>query len=244
VDDSGGERGRGVRVLEGVDDEDLVRLLREQGCEGLLWLAAIDDFATYSWRAFVRVLKAGSLHSRTSNRNRPISLTRTEWHLLLMNPVDVEDLFYAALGKQIALFAERTCAGEGWMPDGGMALRDYFFNGVLLQLANPVRAWRRRVARERTTVVTDPAHHGLAERPDPGWGPEEIFLATEDARTVVAALAEADPRLRRAILLRADTGSSWAHIAREVGMTTAALEGLRRRFVTSSITPRSAKGEQ
>lgn len=232
-----------TRVLEGLDDGDLIRALREQDCEGVLWLAAMDEFASYSWRAFVRVFRTGALQSRTSNRNRPIRLSRSEWHLLLLNPGDVEELFYAALEKQIALFTARTCAGEGWDPDGGMPLRDYFFNGVLLQLANPVRAWRRRCVRDGVVSVTDPDDHDIAGRPAPGWGPEETFLATEGAQAVIAALTGADDRLRRAVLIRADSGLPWPHIARELGMTPAALDSLRRRFATTFVVPGRTKGE-
>lgn len=241
---SSGGIAAGARLLEEYEDRELVVMLQEQGCTGPLWLRTVDVLASYSWRSFERVLRAGTLTNRTRNRGRTVWLSPHEWHDLLRDVGQREDLFFAALEKQVALFAERTSAGYGWIEGGRMSLRDYFFNGVLLQLANPIRGWRRARARDATITALSPDELTRLAGSEASWGPEERFLAGESAAAVVALLDDADPQLREAVLLRADTGAQWKHIAKEVGLTEARLESLRRRFRESLTQARITEGDE
>ena len=230
MDDARGH-SPGASLLSQLEDVDLVLELEACGCRGELWVAVVVDFSDYSWVAFDRLVRAGSLTNRTHQRGRTITLNSEEWRELVRDDSLRWDLFREALEKHTVLFAERTTRGLGWVAGGRMSIRDYFFNGVLLQLANPVRGWKRRRRRERATALVPHDDLELAQCREPGLGPEEEFLVRESAQTIVAALeALDDEQLRTAILLRADTGRAWKDIAREVGLTPRVLESRRLSF--------------
>lgn len=227
------ERDVGPIVIGEASDEWIVRELERRRCEGALWEAVRVDFWTYAHGAVITIVIRGWLYERSHGLNRPIPLSPDEHQELTRDRAALEELVDEAIVDALDLFAERTCAGLGWTPQGGRGLRDYFVNGVVLQLANPVRRWRRarkaRLAIEDDTVDVETVEQCREEC----LGPEERIVASEDAGAVVRALLQEDPVIARAITLRIDTGWTWKRIAPELGITPKALERRLHRFRAS-----------
>ncbi|NMO91126.1 sigma-70 family RNA polymerase sigma factor [Actinomycetospora sp. TBRC 11914] len=220
----------GVRMIDGLDDEEIVRRLVECSCEGPQWETVAIALWAFCFRAVEDMVMGGSLARRTEKLHRPIRLSDDEREALRRDPQDLAEMFSIAFEKQLDYFATCLLAGSGWRAGAGLPLRAYFLNGLLLHLRNPMRGWwraRRRMAVEVRMGDASP----LEQYRDEDLGPEEWLIATEDIEALVVALHDFDPALCDAVTLRADTGWSWARIAQEVELSPNRLSELRRDFL-------------
>jgi hypothetical protein len=225
-----GDHDVGVRMLDGLSDEEIVRRLAESGCEGPLWVTIQVDLWAHCLPAVEAMVLGGSLGHRTERLRRPIRLTETEREALQQDPHALREMFSIAFEKQLDYFVTCLLRGEGWRPGAGLPLRAYFLNGLLLHLKNPIRGWwraRRRLASE-APGFDEP---DFAQSCDEDLGPEEWLIASEDIEALVTALHNFDPGLCRAFLIRADTGWSWSRIAQVVGLSANRLLALRQGFL-------------
>jgi DNA-directed RNA polymerase specialized sigma24 family protein len=223
--------GAACPSLDQLSDAELVEALLKEECAGPLWQLVRIRLAAYAVPVLHRMFLDGTIVEQTGKLGRPVVPTSEEWHDLTSGPDDRSDLIHEAVCRALEIFRDRAVLGRRWDPQRQTKLTTYFVNSCLLVLPNVVRAWRNR---RKATCHTVPLGLDWSEiagtEPGTTGDPVDDLVRAEEIEDEIARMPE---KLAKAARMWMRTEQSWAEIARALGISARALEGLMHRYRTN-----------
>lgn len=227
-------------LLARLSDVELVQRLRDEHCSGPAWDLVRRQLAQVAIGTLHTIIMNGELRARTSRLGRLVVLTPDEDRELRTDHDERSAIVDDAVAAGLVLVQKEGILAGGWSP-ARASLRTYSVNACLSQVSGSLRSWRRRRPDREISVGDGYDVEELAVRSGRAFRDDDPrFVGAVDERMDEPAISIEDvlnllpesvsPWMREAIRLRLRTGSPWALIAPEVGVTSKALERSLRRL--------------
>ena len=234
-DDNGSRRGHGTNGEQLADDAALVARIASAGFAGEEYEAFRRRLAEIGFVVLLGQLVTGEIFRACATVRRPLFPRAAELHRLAVSAEDRTALAADTAMLGLDLFLRVGVEGGKWIPAGGATLVTYYVGACVRCFPQVFRTWRRDRERDEacrgygTDASSEPALHA---RHATGLGPVTFVELVEE-------LAAMPPAVRYAAVQMMFHNRTHAEIAKDLGISAAALgERLRRYRTTRCTAPR------
>jgi hypothetical protein len=150
------EREQAQRARESIDrrmaDQELVRMLAEDGFEGRRYEAFVEDLARYALSVLRGWMYSGYVFKLVAQRGFGLHPTDAELDELRVDSELRQDLADMTVVRALVRFRQRALLEGGWAFEGGASITTYFMDACAYDFPNEFRKHRTSRARMRRAV--------------------------------------------------------------------------------------------
>lgn len=205
------------RVNRMVEDEELLRRLREAGFDSEEGHLLRDELIRYGWQVLNSFLYNGSIFGHAARVKRAVSCPDWLREQLRHCADDRQDISCELVFRVLPRFWQAALVGGGWRSDGGAKITTYFTNALLLEFSNVFGVWQRQ-QRRQIVDKRDLSYEVSPER------------EADERHAVLQELSELKPREREIVALHYDDFSHAEIVELTGAASERAVEGVLYRW--------------
>ena len=198
-------------------DAELIEILRAEGFAGRNYDELVDRLVRYALAVLQNWIANGQIFILVEKLGWGLPVTDRQRDRLRRDFDEISGLATETVAPAFVKFDQEALKGGGWDPRGGTQLTTFFLGAVIQSFPNAFRRWARK--------EDPPLPSGNVQTFRTGGDPAVRLSKNHDREVLLNELSESQ---RRAVEMT-ESGYPQAEIAKYLGTTERAVEGLLRR---------------